>query len=433
MKFSRTISPWFPQAKLGIFLHWGIYSVRPTGESWPFFLGEVSHQDYFSQLEGFTAERYDPVLWASLFSAAGARYVVLTAKHHDGVALWDTAHSPLNVAKATPAGRDLVGPFCQAMRNAGLKVGLYFSHIDWSHPDYPTAPRDKTHSQHPHAQLDNQYNFQRDDPTAWRRFLDFHRAQILELCERFNPDLLWFDGDWDHTAEQWQVDHLIEDIRRKCPHIVLNSRLKGRGDYHTPEQGLPTTPPEGPWEFCMTCNDHWGYYASDKNYKSPHQILWYFSQCLSRGGNLLLNFSPRKDGTLPDEQISILCELARWNTRHQRAVFPTTSGLPPGHFEGPTTLSTDRSRIYLFLTQPPTMKIPLLGVMNQVSNVRVVGAESLLRWQVFGGSAWHDVPGVLWIDPPPQADCDPTLTVLEVELMGPLKLYRGDGGPIHND
>ena len=141
------------------------------------------------QLHGFTAEQYDPKAWAQLIAKSGARYAVLTTKHHDGVALWHTKLSDLNVVEKTPAGRDLVAPFVKALRKEKLKVGLYYSHLDWSHPDYDVFIR-------------GQYRY-RDDPVRWERFLRFHRGQLEELVSQFKPDLLWFDGDWEHSAEEW--------------------------------------------------------------------------------------------------------------------------------------------------------------------------------------------------------------------------------------
>jgi alpha-L-fucosidase len=131
---------WFADAKLGIFIHWGIYAVNGIDESWSFYNGKISYDDYMKQLNGFTAAKYDPGAWARLFQESGARYAVLTSKHHDGVALWNTRQSDLNVVKKTPAGRDLITPYCDALRKQGLRVGLYFSHLDWSHPDYPFLP-----------------------------------------------------------------------------------------------------------------------------------------------------------------------------------------------------------------------------------------------------------------------------------------------------
>src|SRR3954464_1511445 len=133
------MQPWFRDAKLGIFVHYGIYAVDGVPESWSFYTGQVPHDHYMRQLDGFTAARYEPRAWARLFARAGATYAVLTARHHDGVALWDSAHGDLDVVRRTPAGRDLVGPYTEALREEGLKVGLYYSHSDWNHPDYAST------------------------------------------------------------------------------------------------------------------------------------------------------------------------------------------------------------------------------------------------------------------------------------------------------
>ena len=133
---------WFKDAKLGIFIHWGIYAVNGIDESWSFFNGYITYEDYMKQLSGFTAEKYDPEKWVKLIKESGAKYAVLTSKHHDGVAMWDSEWSDLNVVKKTPAGEDLIEPFVDELRENGLKVGLYYSLLDWSHPDYPNHLRD---------------------------------------------------------------------------------------------------------------------------------------------------------------------------------------------------------------------------------------------------------------------------------------------------
>lgn len=423
------LSPWFKNAKLGIFIHWGIYAVKPTGESWPFFLGQISHEDYMAQRHGFTAAKYDPKAWAALFKATGARYSVLTTKHHDGFALWDTAASDLNAVKASPAARDLIAPYVAALRQEGLKVGLYFSHLDWSHPDYPTLPKDIPPSDHGDATRTNRFNFRENDPIAWERFLQFNRAQLRELCEKFSPDLLWFDGDWDRTAEQWRMKELRDLLHAWCPHVILNSRMKGYGDYETPEQGIPTVAPEGPWEFCMTMNDHWGYYGSDKNYKSTAHIIWYFVECISRGGNLLLDIGPMADGTIPEEQVERLEGLGNWNRKHEEAVFPTVAGLPEGHYSGCTTLSNDHKTLYLFSFGKPTV-LALKGVHTPILKASVVGhVDSSLRFKTLGGASWSNIPGVSFIEVP-EALTDSVCTVIKLELAVPIKLYRGESGAI---
>ena len=202
---------WFSDAKLGIFIHWGIYAVEGTSESWAFFNKDVTYDEYMKQAEGFTASKYDPEAWARLFKEAGANYSVLTSKHHDGVALWDTKMSDLNVVKKTPAGRDLLTPYVEALRKEGLKVGLYFSHLDWSHPDYasvvpPNFPEDQQRNPFAHPEKG------KEDPEAWERFLVFHRGQISEIMELFHPDLYWFDGDWERTGDQWKMKELRKFI-----------------------------------------------------------------------------------------------------------------------------------------------------------------------------------------------------------------------------
>ncbi|MCC5830547.1 MAG: alpha-L-fucosidase [Phycisphaeraceae bacterium] len=192
------MQPWFEDARLGIFLHWGIYAVNGISESWSFYRGKISYEDYLRQFEGFTAQHYDPDAWARLFKSIHADYAVLTAKHHDGVALWDTSQSDLSIPARAPAGRDLIGPFAQAMRRAGLRTGIYFSHLDWSHPDYPTIVKPNGPNR-PEDDPGYDYSYPRpghEDPERWERFLAFHRAQLQELCRNYEPDLLWFDGDW---------------------------------------------------------------------------------------------------------------------------------------------------------------------------------------------------------------------------------------------
>ncbi len=162
---------WFKDAKLGIFIHWGIYAVNGIDESWSFYNGYISHADYMKQLKGFNASKYDPEAWASLIKESGAKYAVLTSKHHDGVALWNTKAGDLNVVRKTPASRDLVAPFCEALRKQGLKAGIYYSLLDWSHPDYPNFTKNE-----------KRYT---DDPARWGKFTVFNHAQITELSADF--------------------------------------------------------------------------------------------------------------------------------------------------------------------------------------------------------------------------------------------------------
>lgn len=414
------MQPWFTDGKLGIFLHWGIYSVDGVAESWSFFNGQVPYDTYMAQLDGFDAQKWDPDAWADLFVEAGAAYAVLTAKHHDGVALWDTQAGDLSVVKRTPAARDLITPYVDALRRRGLKVGLYYSHLDWSHPDYATVRPD---GQDPDDR-GNPYAMPavgEESPERWDAFLAFHRAQVRELLGLFQPDLLWFDGEWERSPEQWGMAELAELIAELSPHTVVNGRLTGHGDYATPEQGVPVEPPKGPWELCLTVNDSWGYQPQDDHHKSPRQLVHVFAETVGGGGNLLLAVGPKADGTIPPEQAERLEALGEWIAGHRPAVRDTGRGLPHGHFYGPSTLSADRRTLYLFLFDRPNEYVVLRGVRNAVRSARVLGTGTDVRHERVGGLG--EVPGweYLYVH---DDQLDPLCTVVALELDGELDLYR---------
>lgn len=419
------MQPWFPDAKLGIFIHYGIYAVDGVPESWSFYTGKVPHEQYMKQLDGFTAAKYDPTAWAALFARAGARYAVLTARHHDGVALWDTQQDSLTVARHTPAGRDLISGYVDALRAQGLKVGLYYSHSDWNHPDYASI----THTDPVNEDLrTNPFVAPRNgtqDPEAWERFLTYRTAQVRELVAAHRPDLLWFDGEWERSEEQWRIGELAAEILELNPDTVLNARMLSHGDYATPEQGLPIQPPAGPWELCLTINDSWGFQHQDHNHKSVRLLVRYFTETIGMGGNLLLDVGPREDGTIPEEQVERLEGLGDWIARHADAVHGTIAGLPAGHHYGPSTLSADHRTLYLVCLDAPGEGVSLRGLRTAVLRVTVLGTGTELAHRVVGGLG--EVPGVLWIEAPLSADLDPHATVLAVELDGELDLYRGVG------
>ena len=424
------MQPWFGEAKLGIFLHWGLYAVNGVSESWSFYNRAVSYDDYMAQAGEFTAADYDPDAWADLFARAGARYAVLTTKHHDGFALWDTRLSPLNAASGAAAGRDLVGPYVRALRRRGLKVGLYFSHLDWSHPDYAPAPVGR---RHPDTDSWAAWPDGPDDP-AWRRFLAFQRGQLQELSEAYRPDLWFFDGDWAPPHAWWDFPDLQRRLQEWRPGVVINSRLGGLGDYDSPEQGVPIVAPPGPWEFCFTLNDSWGWQGRDAHYKSVRQIVRMLAEMIGMGGNVLLGIGPRADGTLAPEQTERLEALGRWTHKHAEAIYPTGAGLPAGHFHGASTLSKDAATLYVFLFDRPRDQVAVKGVRNAVKRVTVVGSDgAALTHDRVGGAPWPDAaPPVLWIDVPERA-LDEDATVLKIELDGPLSLYRGSGGAIEKN
>ncbi|MCR5759793.1 MAG: alpha-L-fucosidase, partial [Bacteroidales bacterium] len=307
---------WFDDAKLGIFIHWGIYAVDGVSESWSFHNEKVPYDKYMAQAKGFTASKYNPEKWADLIAESGAKYTVLTSKHHDGVALWNTSAGELSIPALTPAGCDVLTPFVDAVRARGLRLGLYYSLLDWSRDDYPNFTVNST-----------RYKIE-DDPARWQHFVDFDFAQLRELSEAYNPDLYWFDGDWEQTAEAWNAPGIISLIRSYNPGVVVNSRIQGYGDYATPEIGVPVARPDDRyWELCYTINDSWGFQHKDTNFKTPFMVLRTFIDCLSNGGNLLLDIGPREDGTIPSEEVKVLKELGRWTSKHAEAVYGTRAGL----------------------------------------------------------------------------------------------------------
>ena len=401
---------WFKDAKLGIFIHWGIYAVNGIDESWSFYNGYISYNDYMKQLKGFTAANYKPDEWASLIKESGAKYAVLTTKHHDGVALWDTKEGDLSVVKKTPAAHDLVAPFCNALTKNGIKVGLYYSLLDWSNPDYPNFTKNE-----------KRYT---DDSVKWNRFSVSNRKQIAELGKNFKPDLYWFDGDWEQSAEKWKAREIREMILKQSPGAIINSRLQGYGDYATPEQGLPVLrPADKCWELCMTINDSWGYQQNDKEFKSTSQIIKIFAETLSKGGNLLLDIGPKADGTIPSEEIAILKDLGKWTKKHSEAIYATEGGLPPGYFYGPSTISKDSTMLYLFVHGNPKGQVMVEGIKNKINRIYVVGNGTKLTWKEYLKPYWSNNAGLLFIDLP-ESVLDEYITVLAVVLDGTLKLQK---------
>jgi len=432
MKDCTNKMQWFQDAKLGIFIHYGIYAVKGVGESWPIQNNQMSENDYFDQLKGFTAKNFKPDEWAKLFKETGAKYAVLTAKHHDGVALWNTKQSNLSVVKKSPAARDLITPYAQALRKEGLKVGIYFSHLDWSNPDYATVFNAKD-KQHP-----IKYNFHDfpksgvEDTVRWNKFVAFRNAQMKEIQGLVNPDLWWFDGDWTRTAEQWKMKELRQEMLSWNPKTILNGRMMGYGDYETPEQGVPTFGPKGPWELCMTINDSWGYQPKDNNQKSVNYIIRIFTDIISLGGNLLLDAGPMEDGTFTPAQTERLIGLGRWTNKHAEAIFGTSRGLSFGHFYGPTTLSKDKKTIYCFVLDTPKDDIVIKGIQNNVKQIRLIGTTETLAYKRVGGASWLHIPGILQITLPTDK-LDLNVSVIAIDLETPLELYRGNGGAIENN
>jgi alpha-L-fucosidase len=313
--------------------------------------------------------------WAALARRAGMRYAVFTARHHDGYSMWPSRWSEHSVA-TSPCGRDLVGEFVDAFRGEGLRVGLYYSLPDWHHPDYPALTDD-----------DRPYGYgtgARSTPEAWDRFLAYQFGQIDELLTNYGTiDLLWFDGAWERTPDEWRAAELLARIRELQPSILVNDRLPGATDFVTPEQFVPPEPPPQRWETCLTMNESWGYVPGDTDYKSARSLVHTLCEVAARGGNLLLNVSPRGDGSLPPEQVERLDAVAAWMDRHGDSIVATSPGLAPWQWYGPSTRAGDR--VFLHLLARPYDTVTVRGVpVRRVASVRDVatGTELAFRTRV---------------------------------------------------
>lgn len=427
---------WFEEARLGIFVHYGIYSLGNVSESWSFHNGNISYEDYMDQLTAFTAGRLDMGKWARLFKKSGAQYVVLTAKHHDGVALFDTHCSDLSVVKKTPAGRDIIREYTDAMRAAGLKVGIYYSLIDWSDKRYRSVypegvlPEDSLHDVYGSPAGGE------EDPEKWAEFLQFNDDQIRELMTNYGViDLLWFDGDWERSAAQWGMERFRAYLHSLNPRVVLNSRMQGYGDYETPEQGIPLYGPDGQWEFCTTINSSWGYRKDDDDYKTSGQIVRMFCDCLTLGGKMLLDVGPREDGTIDERQERVLLDLGEWVHKHEEAVFDTKKGLDYAHFLGGSVLSADEKTVYLFVYDRPVESICVKGIKTPVKRVSTLVGGRSLRFSYTGALPWVDIPGTLWIwtDEMCDSEWDLYATVIKVELESEITYNLGHGEVVTNN
>jgi alpha-L-fucosidase len=358
---------WFEDAKLGIFIHWGIYSVDGISESWSFFNNYINHDNYIKQLNGFTAKDYRPKEWAKLIKQAGAKYTVITTKHHDGISMWNTkADKAITTLQDAAAKQDVITPFVKAIQEEGLHTGLYYSLPDWSHPYYDVFTRNR-----------KRYEL-KSEPSRWDNYVKYYQKQLTELSEQYKPELLWFDGDWEHSAEEWKAKETLNLLRKYNPNIIINSRLNHHGDYDTPEQGIPVTRPDAKfWELCYTMNDSWGYQPFDKKYKSPNMIIRTLVDCISMGGNLLLDIGPKADGTIPEEQLNILKQLGRWTHKHAAAIYGTRAGIPFVNYGGKSALSRDGKTLYLYVyEQKPELQLRGLVNHTAIKEVSVVGDVS---------------------------------------------------------
>ena len=405
---------WFDEARLGLFVHWGPASAAGRELSWPLVHGlpllpaaaPVEPAEYYRGFEEFCPEPGAPRRWVAAARDAGMGYAVLTTKHHDGFALWPTRATDFSIAR-TPYRGDPVGEFAEACRAAGLRVGLYYSLSDWHHPDYPAYDGG--------GYLP--YLGRRPAPDAWARYREVLFAQVRELCERYRPDLLWFDGQWERTADEWGADELAAMIRELCPGVLVTDRLPGHGDVETPEQALPVRPPDGRWETCLTMNRSWGHVPDDRDHKSVRHLVHTLCETAGRGGNLLVNVGPRGDGSLAPEQAERLAGIGTWMERYGESIRGTTPGLEPWQWYGPSTRRGDT--VFLHLLWRPYETVTVRGVpLRRVREVREVASGRVLEHATRATVAEElsgDPVGEVVVRVPPEV-VDDVATVLALDL-----------------
>lgn len=331
----RTVQ--FRKDRFGMFIHWGIYAIPARGE-WVRSQERISVEDYQPFFDSFNPYEYDPKAWAKLAKEAGMKYAVLTTKHHDGFCLFDSKLTDYK-ATNTPAGRDLVREYVDAFRAEGLKIGFYYSLLDWHHPDYP-AYADRNH-----PMRGNEAVREAEKEKDFSRYVEYLHGQVRELLTNYGKiDIIWFDFSYgEMSGEKWEATKLVKMVRKLQPGILIDNRLEGSGDavgsiktanpnfyagdFDGPEQIIP---PEGvidelgdpvPWEACLTLNDNWGYTAKDHNYKTPEQVVRAIVECVSKNGNILLNVGPDARGNIPEESVQILKAVGKWMKKNGKSIY----------------------------------------------------------------------------------------------------------------
>ena len=311
---------WFTNARFGMFIHWGIYSIPAQGE-WVIYRQDLNMSDYERYAAEFNPVDFDPGSWADLAKDAGMKYVVFTTKHHDGFCMFDSRYTDYKITR-TPYGRDITRELVEAFRERGIRIGFYHSLVDWRHPHF--IP-DLEHPLGKHGKTD----WPGRDRRIYQKYL---YSQVEQLMSDYGKiDLLFFDYTSRYkTSEEWDPEHLLEMVYRLQPEIIVNDRLSFdkssfAGDYLTPEISVPNHPLKRngapvPWETCMTMNNHWGYAEDDHDFKEVSTVMTALTQCVSKNGNLLFNIGPDSRGNIPEEGKLLLRGIAEWFSHNGEAV-----------------------------------------------------------------------------------------------------------------
>lgn len=400
---------WYQKDRFGMFIHWGLYAIPARGE-WVRSMEEIPEEEYMPFFDEFDPVDFKPEEWAKAAKQAGMKYAVMTAKHHDGFCLFDSKLTDFKSTN-TKAGKDLVREYLEAFRKEGLKVGLYYSLLDWHHPDYPHYG-DWYHPMRNHEEI-------KDIKRDFNRYLEYMHGQVKELCTEYGKlDIMWFDFSYgDLTGEAWKATELVNMVRSYQPDVIVDNRLEVSGegfgsiatdspsdfsgDFVSPEQIIP---PNGlrsesgrdlVWEACITMNDHWGYCAKDKNFKPASMIIKKLVECVSKNGNMLLNVGPDAKGNIPKESMEILTEIGKWMKKNGLSVYSCKgSGL-----EKPENGRITRSgnRYYYHIMENAIGAVPLYGIpKDRVKTMRLLSDGSELK--IAGGWCESNYPDMVFVD-----------------------------------
>jgi alpha-L-fucosidase len=360
---------WWRDAKFGMFIHWGLFSILAR-DCWAMGDEDIPLQEYEPLSRQFQPPLNAARSWARLARASGMKYMVMTTKHHEGFCLFDSKLTTYCAPQQGP-GRDLAREYVDAARAEGLRVGFYYSLMDWHHPDWLHA---------------------KDDADARRRFLDYTHGQIRELLTNYGKiDILWYDMPVPLDAPGWQSEEMNRMVFELQPDILVNNRNLLPGDFSTPEE--TTQAAKGDWESCMTMNDSWGYTASDETWKSPQRIVRDLVECARDGGNYLLNIGPKPDGSVPEPSVRILKAVGNWMQKNGAAIYGTQRcRFPHGNIEAFTRKG---NTLYVHVHFWPGEIVTVGGVTTKVNSAKLVATGQQVaftqrgRQLIFSGLPAH--------------------------------------------
>jgi alpha-L-fucosidase len=383
---------WFTHDRFGLFIHWGSYAAAARHE-WVQKYEQIPGEQYRKYFEHFDPDLYNPREWARAAKEAGMKYFVITTKHHEGFCLWDSQYTDYK-APNSPAGRDLLTPMVEAFRAEGLRVGFYYSLIDWHHPHFPI---DGVHplANHPDA---HQMNEGRD----MKIYAQYMRDQVRELLTGFGEiDVLWFDFSYpqnNHNGlkgkgrDDWESEKLLDLVRELAPKAMVNNRLDLPdipADMHTPEQYQPSewihhNGQPVVWEACQTLSGSWGYHRDEHTWKSPEQLLHMLIDTVSKGGNLLMNVGPTARGVFDDRAIAALKVYGNWMKWNARSIYDCSQA----QFSAPTdvryTQNYEKNRLYVHLLNYPFKHLHLPGLAGKVEYAQFLHDASEIRFRETG-------------------------------------------------